>query len=99
MKTGRIVLSLIVLSMLWCADVFAHDDGGPVAHFCPGSDKDPCKGTGCDPEHDDNPKNDRDYDGGHGHINEFYSKDDLNRKPITMKEYDPNLHNATSWGY
>ena len=24
MKTTRIVLSLIVLSMLWCADVFAH---------------------------------------------------------------------------
>ena len=36
MKTGRIVLFLIVLSILWCADVFAHNDGNPVAHFCPG---------------------------------------------------------------
>ena len=46
MKTGRIVLFLMVLSVLWCADVFAHmlpDD--PVAHFCPGTTKDPCEGT------------------------------------------------------
>ena len=35
MKTGRIVLFSMVLSILWCADVFAHDDGNPVAHFCP----------------------------------------------------------------
>ena len=31
MKITRIVLSLIVLSILWCADVFAH--GNPEAHF------------------------------------------------------------------
>ena len=47
MKTGRIVLFLIVLSILWCADVFAHDDGNPVAHFCPGTSNDPCMGNYC----------------------------------------------------
>ena len=47
MKTTRIVLFLMVLSMLWCADVFAHwfdenwnavdnGTGKPAAHFCPG---------------------------------------------------------------
>ena len=30
MKTTRIVLFLMVLSILWCADVFAHNDGDPV---------------------------------------------------------------------
>ena len=47
MKTGRIVLFLIVLSILWCADVFAHDDGDPVAHFCPTTEDDPCIPRGC----------------------------------------------------
>ena len=46
MKTGRIVLFLIVLSILWCADVFAHDDGDPAAHFCPGEASDPCEYPG-----------------------------------------------------
>ena len=63
MKITRIVLSLIVLSILWCADVFAH--GNPVAHFDPGTANDPCKGTGCDVGSD--------YDGGHGHIDEKHS--------------------------
>ena len=71
MKTTRIVLFLMVLSILWCADVFAHDDGDPAAHFCPGEANDPCKGTSCDPKRDDNPENDHDYDGGHGHINDY----------------------------
>ena len=46
MKTGRIVLFLMVLSMLWCADVFAHSisDDNPRAHFCPGEADDPCEG-------------------------------------------------------
>ena len=49
MKTTRIVLFLMVLSILWCADVFAHDDenGAPAAHFCPGTENDPCWGTPC----------------------------------------------------
>ena len=68
MKTTRIVLSLIMLSILWCADVFAHDAGDPVAHFCPGTEDDPCKGTGCDVRSD--------YDGGHGHINDYDDDND-----------------------
>ena len=55
MKTTRIVLFLMVLSILWCADVFAHwfddqmecrilDNGEPAAHFCPGTRNDPCGG-------------------------------------------------------
>ena len=76
MKTTRIVLSLIVLTVLWCADVFAHDDGNPVAHFDPGEPGDPCHDTACAVGDE--------YDGGHGHINEY--RDDNNN--------DPN-----SWGY
>ena len=48
MKTTRIVLFLIVLSILWCADVFAHmgncknADGLRYGHFEPHTaDKDP----------------------------------------------------------
>ena len=92
MKTGRIVLFLMVLSVLWCADAFAHmlpDD----QHFCPGTTKDPCEGKGCDVSSD--------YDGGHGHIDSFYSKNDLTRTPITDPTvmYNSNLHGASSWGY
>ena len=68
MKTGRIVLFLMVLSILWCADAFAHmlpDD----QHFRPGTYKsDPCEGKGCDVGSD--------YDGGHGHIDKY--RDDNN---------------------
>ena len=61
MKTTRVVLFLTVLSILWCTDVFAHNN--PAAHFAPGTTDDPCKGTGCDVGSD--------YDGGHGHITEY----------------------------
>ena len=77
MKTGRIVLFLMVLSILWCADVFAHDDGSPVAHFCPGTSNDPCEGTGCDIDIYDGR-----YDGGHGHID---SSDDKNVRVKIME--------------
>ena len=85
MKTTRIVLFLMVLSILWCADVFAHwfdenwnavdnDTGKPAAHFRPGTSEDPCFGTGCDTGED--------YIGGHGHIDERHSSGE-----------------ARSWGY
>ena len=70
MKTGRIVLFLMVLSILWCADVFAHSFGdNPVAHFCPTTQDDPCMPSGCT---DDPVKYEEfmdTYSGGHGHIN------------------------------
>ena len=87
MKTTRIVLSLIVLSMLWCADVFAHNN--PAAHFCPGTTDDPCFGTGCDQGSD--------YDGGHGHIDTFKRKDGTMLGNGEM--YVPSVHRARSWGY
>ena len=86
MKTGRIVLFLMVLSILWCADVFAHSfgDNKPVAHFCPGTTKDPCEGTTCDVGSD--------YDGGHGHISKYTDVNENNR-------YDHGVDDATAWGY
>ena len=87
MKTGRIVLFLMVLSILWCADVFAHNDGDPVAHFCPTTSADPCKGT-CDAGSDYY----SDYNGGHGHINKY--RDDNNNG-----QHDLGENNPSSWGY
>ena len=71
MKTTRIVLFLIVLSVLWCADVFAHGDGNPVAHFDPGESDDPCDERPCDV----NKRSPNYYDGGHGHIDEYRGND------------------------
>ena len=90
MKTTRIVLFLMVLSILWCADVFAHDTklGDPVypIHFCPGEANDPCKGTGCDIDR----LYDGRYDGGHGHIDS--SDDDNNNMKYDFGE-------ESMWGY
>ena len=85
MKTGRIVLFLMVLSILWCADVFAHSFSAdnPVAHFCPTTQDDPCMPSGCT---DDPVKYEEfmdTYSGGHGHIN----------------VYQPGTDDASSWGY
>ena len=89
MKTTRIVLFLMVLSILWCADVFAHNVGvdeegndKPKAHFCPGTSDDPCEGTNCDVGSR--------YDGGHGHIDRY---DDDNENG----QYD--YGEEKSWGY
>ena len=73
MKTTRIVVFLIVLSVLWCADAFAHSDGNPKAHFCPGTSGDPCKGTSCDVGSR--------YDGGprYGHISKYTDVNENNR--------------------
>ena len=85
MKTGRIVLFLMVLSILWCADVFAHPIAGKdIVHFCPGTSNDPCEGTTCDVGSD--------YDGGHGHISKYTDVNENNR-------YDPGVDDATAWGY
>lgn len=43
MKTTKFFLSLIVLSVLWCADVFAHDEDDFI-HFTIGGPDDPCRG-------------------------------------------------------
>ena len=60
----------MVLSMLWCAEVFAHDAGDPIAHFTPGGTGDPCNEltdrSHCGPYDADGnllPK----FVGGHGH--------------------------------
>ncbi|MYE88142.1 hypothetical protein F4X33_04005, partial [Candidatus Poribacteria bacterium] len=66
MKTTRIALSLIiVLSTLWCADVFAHMDSEIKRHFVP------CT-VGDDPSVDDAEDRqdciDSGYLNGHGHV-------------------------------
>lgn len=72
MKTTRFFLSLIVLSILWCADVFAHEfgEGNPIRHFAPLTPDDPCyergnRGERCGafghPEQEE-------FRGGHGHV-------------------------------
>ena len=68
MKKITIVLSLMVLVILWCADAFAHgvgkcveDSGLRIAHFAPNTSADPCWGDGCG-------ANKERYEGGHGHI-------------------------------
>ena len=82
MKTTRVVLFLMVLSILWCADVFAHMT--PVAHFCPGTSDGPCEETVCDVSSD--------FDGGHGHIDDYRDVNENN-------QYDPGVDDATAWGY
>ncbi len=71
MKTTRFFLFLIVLSVLWCADVFAHDYGNPIAHFSPGDADDPCSKLrdkrNCGP-YDEEGNLRPEYVGGHGHI-------------------------------
>ena len=32
-ENNKNILSLTVLAVLWCADGYAHTDGGPVAHL------------------------------------------------------------------
>ena len=50
---------LILLTMCWCAEVFAHNDGNPQAHFEPYTASDPCWDLSCLNEK---------YKNGHGHI-------------------------------
>ena len=66
MKTKIIVLSLIVLSTLWCADVLAHSS--PVRHFVPCTDNDPSVHN----EQDKQDCIDDGYRGGHGHVDETH---------------------------
>ena len=66
MKTKIIVLSLIVLSTLWCADVLAHPS--PIRHFAPCTDNDPS----VDNEQDKQDCIDEGYLGGHGHVDETH---------------------------
>ena len=83
MKTTRIVLFLMVLSILWCADVFGHDVSSPEDHFRPGQQAggsydfgggsgtfkgDPCEGTDCDVGEK--------YNDGHGHIDKYHDEND-----------------------
>ena len=69
MKTTRIVLSLIiVLAILWCADVVAHNDSNPLRHFEPCTDNDPS----VDNEQDKQDCIDNDYLGGHGHVDKTH---------------------------
>ena len=90
MKTGRIVLFLMVLSILWCADVFAHgkgkcydrDDGRVwyIRHFTPnGTDPSPREGEVADPSSGSS----ADFVNGHGHI--LYN--------------DPEMKDMHQWGY
>ena len=114
MKTGRIVLFLIVLSILWCADVFAHDDGNPVAHFCPGTDDDPCWGDPCGTDKDENgndTKTNKEYKGGHGHVDRTVEVECTIMPNVVGKDgkcympYDKHMENgehvdnASRWGY
>ena len=70
MKTGRIVLFLMVLSMLWCADVFAHTLV-PMHIFVPGTRAILARGQSCDLEPVSAMMN------GHGHIDKFHDENDL----------------------
>ena len=92
MKTGRIVLFLMVLSILWCADVFAHggkgkcydrDDGRVwyIRHFTPNGTDDPSprEGEVADPSSGSS----ADFANGHGHI--LYN--------------DPEMKDMRQWGY
>ena len=94
MKTVRIVLSLTVLAILWCTDVFAHgvgrcnSRGYRIEHFDPHTEKDPCWERDC-AEHMYTDGH-GDYEGGHGHIN--YA--DINENGV----YDPG-DCKHSWGY
>ena len=69
MKTTRIVLSLIiVLAILWCADISAHQTSTVVRHFEPCTDNDPS----VDNEQDKQDCIDNDYLGGHGHVDKTH---------------------------
>ena len=67
MKTVRIALSLTVLAILWCTDVFAHgvgkcnSQGYRIEHFDPHTEEDPCRDKDCGKTYN--------YKDGHGHIN------------------------------
>ena len=95
MKTTKIVLSLMVLSMLCCADVFAHGEGKCydigddrvwyLRHFTPltntaqAGHDEPREGEARDPSSDTNVE----YRGGHGHT--YYN--------------DPEMEDMNQWGY
>ena len=87
MKTTKFFLFLIVLSVLWCADAFAHDvypdctdtTARPCieTHFSPGDANDPCSKLrdkrNCGP-FDEEGNLDPEYRGGHAHL--YKTKDD-----------------------
>ena len=58
-----LIAILLAVLVLWCADVLAHSDGNPAAHFEPYTAEDPCWDRSCraDPE----------YRNGHGHIDDY----------------------------
>ena len=89
MKTTRVVLFLTVLAILWCADVFAHNCSGVVAHFDPCTANDPSSSTDCA----DNDGNSTNYTGGHGHIHEY---EELNGTPGFQHD---GVDDVTQWGY
>lgn len=57
-----LIAVLLAILVMWCADVLAHSDGNPKAHFEPYTTQDPCWGNDC---------NDADFIGGHGHIDAY----------------------------
>lgn len=57
-----LIAVLLAILVMWCADVLAHSDGNPQAHFAPYTTQDPCWGNDC---------NDADFIGGHGHIDAY----------------------------
>ena len=92
MKTTRIVLSLIVLSMLWCADVFAHwfDNNWnvvgngtekPASATKPVRHFDPCTGNdpSVDNEQDKTDCINNGYLVGHGHVDKTHDSKQTTR--------------------
>ena len=57
-----LIAILLAILIMWCADVLAHNDGNPVAHFEPYTTQDPCWTDSC---------RDAEYSNGHGHINRY----------------------------
>ena len=84
MKTAIIVLSLMALSTLWCADVLAHMDGEIKRHFAPCTDSDPS----VDNEQDKQDCIDSGYQGGHGHVDKTHD-DTTNGRASSWGYWDP----------
>ena len=76
MTNTRIILFSILIAILlailvmWCADVLAHNDGNPAAHFKPYTEEDPCWNDTC---------KDSEYRGGHGHIDGYDDENENGR--------------------
>ena len=65
-----LVAILLAILVMWCADVLAHNDGNPKAHFDPYTQEDPCWNSSC---------SDSEYKGGHGHIDGYDDKNGNDR--------------------